>query len=96
MNVAPSSASVEATVDVGVGGSGQALLCALAEYPAYARVTPTSRRPPASRIEDSPRISLPTDIPDEPSLEAVTTAVSSLGTMTRAVVVTGPLRSFLL
>jgi hypothetical protein len=94
MNAAPSSVSVEVTVVI--GGSGQALFCALAEYPAHARVALISRRPPACRIEGSPRISLPTDIPDEPSLEAVTTAVSSLGTMTRAVVVTGPLRSFLL
>lgn len=93
MNVAPSSASVETTV--GVDGLGQVLCCALAEYPAYTQGMLDSRRAPASRIEDNRRILLPTDTPDEPSLEAVTTAVSSLGTMTCAVLVTGPSKPFL-
>ena len=94
MNVAPSSASVEVTS--GAGGSGRPYLRALAVHPAYAQVAPASRRPPASRIEDSPRVSLPTEILGEPRLEALTAAASSLGTMTRTVVVAGPLKRFLL
>jgi len=94
MNVAPSSASVEVTV--GSDGVVQALFCALAEYPAYTRVMIASRRPPASQIEDSRRILLPTDIPEEPSLGAMDIAVSSLGTLTLAVVVIGAMQPFLL
>jgi hypothetical protein len=94
MNVALSSASVAVTS--GAGGSGRPCLRALAVHPAYAREATASLRPSASRSEDSPRVSLPTEILGDPKLAALTAAASSLGTVTRTVVVTGSLKRFLL